>query len=209
MSCTENGDIVTGSSDAVVRVFSKDSSRQASLEAISCFNVAVESRKTEQAKELGGIKVNDLPGPESLLVEGAEGQTRIVRETNGKVMCYQWANGKWECLGDVTGANSGSSEKTLYMGKEYDYVFSIDIEDGKPPLKLPFNVDQDPWPIAQQFIHKNGLPQEYLEQVANFIIKNAGLENLPASKNDPEYTDPFTGEGRYVPGSIFISIFVK
>lgn len=23
--------------------------------------------------------------------------------------------------------------------QEYDYVFSVDVEDGKPPLKLPYN----------------------------------------------------------------------
>ena len=27
-----------------------------------------------------------------------------------------------------------------FVFKEYDYVFEVDIEEGKPPLKLPFNV---------------------------------------------------------------------
>lgn len=34
----------------------------------------------------------------------------------------------------------GSGRKQLYEGKEYDYVFDVDIQDGVPPLKLPYNV---------------------------------------------------------------------
>lgn len=34
----------------------------------------------------------------------------------------------------------GQGRKQLYQGKEYDYVFDVDIQDGVPPLKLPYNV---------------------------------------------------------------------
>lgn len=34
----------------------------------------------------------------------------------------------------------GSNRKQLYDGKEYDYVFDIDIAEGAPPIKLPYNV---------------------------------------------------------------------
>lgn len=33
-------------------------------------------------------------------------------------------------------------------------MFSVDIKDGAPPLKLPFNKTEDPWVVAQAFIHK-------------------------------------------------------
>lgn len=52
-------------------------------------------------------------------------------------------------------------------------MFSVDISDTEPPIKLPYNRGEDPWLAAQKFIHKNNLPQVYLEQVANFIIKNS------------------------------------
>lgn len=35
----------------------------------------------------------------------------------------------------------GPGHKSLYEGKEYDYVFDVDIKDGVPPLKLPYNVN--------------------------------------------------------------------
>jgi hypothetical protein len=41
-------------------------------------------------------------------------------------------------VGEVVDA-IGQSRKQLYNGKEYDYVFDVDIGDGVPPLKLPYN----------------------------------------------------------------------
>lgn len=203
VSCMDNSDIIVGSSDALIRVFTKDPTRTASDDLLAAYETAVATRKMEQSKELGGVKVNDLPGPESLLQEGTEeGQTRLVRQPNGKILCYQWTSGKWECVGDVMGAAGGTQEtsgKTLHEGIEYDYVFNVDIEDGKPPIKLPYNRSEDPWAAAQKFIHKNDLPQVYLEQVANFIITNSDQVAMPTVQ--AEFADPFTGGGRYVPQS--------
>ena len=47
-------------------------------------------------------------------------------------------------------ANAGTG-KSILDGKEYDYVFNIDIGDGIPALKLPFNNTQDPYLVAQVF----------------------------------------------------------
>lgn len=59
VACLQNGDIVTGSSDGVVRVFTMDKDRFASAEIQSAFEVAVRSRQIEANAELGGIKVNE------------------------------------------------------------------------------------------------------------------------------------------------------
>lgn len=54
--------------------------------------------------------------------------------------------------------------------------------------------------VAQSFIHKHELPQAYLDQVANFIVTNA--DSTPVNmETSGSYHDPFTGEGRYIPGS--------
>jgi phospholipase A-2-activating protein len=76
-------------------------------------------------------------------------------------------------------------------------VFSIDIEDGVPPLKLPYNITDDPWTIAQEFIHEHNLSQLYLDQIANFIMKNSQGMHLTQTSSD--ISDPFTGGSRYVP----------
>lgn len=75
----------------------------------------------------------------------------------------------------------------------------MDITEGAPPIKLPYNRGEDPWLIAQKFIHSHELPQVYLDEVANFIIKNS--DNAPVVSVASGFADPFTGEGRYVPGT--------
>lgn len=65
---------------------------------------------------------------------------------------------------------------------------------------MPFNRDEDPWVVAQAFIHKHDLPQSYLETVANFIISNAKIA-LPPLPSNQGYVDPYTGGARYVPPS--------
>lgn len=200
----KNGDIVSGSSDAVVRVFTKDAAAMVDEETQRIYDANVATFRAEKTKDLGGIKVNDLPGPESLLVEGTDGQTRIVREKDGRIMCYKWEAGQWNLVGDVTGASGGdqqSSGKTLFEGQEYDYVFSVDIEDGKPAIKLPYNNGEDPYMAAQRFIHKHDLPQAYLDQVANFIIQNSSNAPVQQTASSQAFYDPFTGGSRYVPGS--------
>ncbi|CAH0728958.1 unnamed protein product, partial [Brenthis ino] len=201
LTCLDNGDIVTGSSDGLVRVFSKDPARYADEATLKQFEEEVQKMQAAAEQEIGGFKLSELPGPEALLEPGkSDGQTKLVRRGTN-VKCYSWsaAESTWNEIGDVMGANPPSEGKTMYQGQEYDFVFSVDIKDGAPPLKLPFNKTEDPWVAAQTFIHKHDLPQVYLEKVANFIITNAKLESAPASSNG--FADPFTGESRYVPGA--------
>ena len=103
---------------------------------------------------------------EALEVDGTkEGQTLIVRDPNSKTpILYQWsmAARKWEKVGEVMGGkDDGGSGATLgsrmFEGKEYDYLFDIDI-NGKY-VKLPFNRGDDPWMTAQQWIWKNDIDQ--------------------------------------------------
>jgi phospholipase A-2-activating protein len=53
----------------------------------------------------------------------------------------QWskAGSTWQQIGQVVDA-IGSGRKQLYEGKEYDYVFDVDVSEGVPPLKLPYNI---------------------------------------------------------------------
>ena len=77
--------------------------------------------------------------------------------------------------------------------QEYDYVFTVEIQEGAPPLKLPFNIGDDPWMSAHTFLEKNEISPLFLDQVANFIISQSGGVAAPAAPNTG-YADPFTGE---------------
>lgn len=93
----------------------------------------------------------------------------------------------------------------MYEGKEYDYVFDIDIEDGKPPLKLPYNSNESAWDAARRFLERNELPLSYYEQVANWISDNTkgtriGQDSGPSDQPPPHVRDPWGTERRYKPG---------
>lgn len=68
-----------------------------------------------------------------------DGQVIMIKN-EGKVEAYQWAAGEttWQQIGQVVDA-IGSGRKQLYEGQEYDFVFDVDVAEGVPPLKLPYN----------------------------------------------------------------------
>lgn len=81
----KNGDIVTGSSDGVVRVFTRDESRYADEALLTQFKEEVEALDRQSVQEIGGVKVSDLPGREALYDPGKRaGQMKMIRE-GGKV----------------------------------------------------------------------------------------------------------------------------
>ena len=69
----------------------------------------------------------------------------------------------------------------LFCLQEYDYVFTIDVNESGPSYKLPYNISDDPWLTAYNFLQKNDLNPMFLDQVAKFIIDNTKKVN----KNDP------------------------
>ncbi|XP_064294678.1 phospholipase A-2-activating protein isoform X2 [Phalacrocorax carbo] len=200
----DNGDIVVGASDGIIRVFTESLERTASTEEIQAFeNELSQSSIDPKTGDLGDINADDLPGREHLKDPGTrDGQTRLIKD-NGKVEAYQWSvsEGRWIKIGDVvgsSGATQQTSGKVLFEGKEYDYVFTIDVNESGPSYKLPYNITEDPWLTAYNFLQKNDLNPMFLDQVAKFIIDNTKGQTLSSSA---QFSDPFTGAGRYVPGS--------
>ena len=49
----------------------------------------------------------------------------------------------------------------MYEGVEYDYVFTVEL-DGQPSLKLPYNVSDDPWMAAHNWLEKHELGPLFL-----------------------------------------------
>ncbi|PWY75152.1 PFU-domain-containing protein [Aspergillus heteromorphus CBS 117.55] len=204
-ACSDNGDIVTGASDRVTRVFSRNQERIASAEVVQRFETAVkESSIPEQ--QVGNINKDKLPGPEFLRQKSGvkDGQVQMIRETDGSVTAHTWsaASQEWIAVGTVVDSAASSGRKIEYLGQDYDYVFDVDVEDGKPPLKLPFNVSQNPYEAATKFIQDNELPMTYLDQVAQFIVQNTQGATLgqPSQEQTPAGADPWGQERRYRPG---------
>ncbi|KAF4794826.1 Phospholipase A-2-activating protein [Turdus rufiventris] len=201
----DNGDIVVGASDGIIRVFTESLERTASAEEIQAFeNELAQASIDPKTGDLGDINADDLPGREHLKDPGTrDGQTRLIKD-DGKVEAYQWSisEGRWIKIGDVvgsSGATQQTSGKVLFEGKEYDYVFTIDVNENGPSYKLPYNITDDPWLTAYNFLQKNDLNPMFLDQVAKFIMDNTKGQTLLSTSN--QFSDPFTGAGRYVPGS--------
>lgn len=80
-------------------------------------------------------------------------------------------------------------------------MFDIELDDApNMKIKLPYNLSDDPYMAAQRFIHKHELPQMFLDQIAQFIMKNTESATID-SVGGSTYYDPFTGGNRYVPGA--------
>ena len=203
VSTSPNGDIIVGSSDKLARIFTRDPERMADAETLKEFEESLQASSVPQ-QQMGQINMTDLPGPDFLQRKAGtkEGQSQIVKEDDGSASLYQWSMSQqtWVKIGQVVDSTGSSGNKTAYQGNEYDYVFDIDIEDGKPPLKLPYNVTQNPYEAATKFLQDNELPLSYLEETANFIIKNT--QGATLGQSQPAGADPWGTENRYRPGEV-------
>jgi phospholipase A-2-activating protein len=205
VSVCPNGDIIAGSSDKMARIFTRDPERLADAEVVAQFDEMVRGSSIPQ-QQLGEINKTDMPGTDFLERKSGtkEGQQQMIKEDDGSVALYAWSMSgqKWDKIGEVVGSAGGGGAKRDYNGKQYDYVFDIDIEDGKPALKLPYNVTQNPYEAATKFLSDNELPMTYLEETANFIIKNTQGAQLGGEQQVPVGPDPMGTESRYRPGDV-------
>eukprot|EP00249_Psilotum_nudum_P003972 c17494_g1_i1 orf=165-2480(+) len=192
-----NGDFVTACSDGVARIWTRDCERFSSPEQIEAYQAEIAARKS-QMKTVGGVHVNDLPGIEALSQPGKkDGQSKIIREGDSGV-AYSWNEKeyKWEKIGEVVDGPDLSQSRHGLTGVHYDYVFDVDIGDGQPIRKLPYNRGDNPYLVADRWLLSEDLPLSYREQIVDFILRNTG-QMQPAL--DSSYVDPYTGAHAYVP----------
>jgi phospholipase A-2-activating protein len=87
---------------------------------------------------------------------------------------------EWVDVGELV--DRPPRERVMHDGKLYDFVFEVDLPQGQGKAKLPYNVDDNPYWAAQQFIDKHELSQDYLQQIAEWVVANAkGVELGPSS----------------------------
>ncbi|PKI85295.1 hypothetical protein MVES_000902 [Malassezia vespertilionis] len=189
--CTmPNGDLACGTSDGVVRVFSRDAARAASDDALRAFKAAVASQ-TFSPTEVDATTPRGEPA--ILSHPGREGELVLVQNGSHAAL-HQWsaANQEWEQIGLVTDT-AGAAQKKVLDGKEYDYVFDVDVADDAPPLKLPYNANENAYEAANRFLQANNLPASYLDEIVGFLEKNTKALGLAP----PTSADPFTGASNY------------
>ncbi|CAO2813433.1 unnamed protein product [Amaranthus hypochondriacus] len=194
----ENGDLVTGCSDGVVRIWTAFADRVADPVERESYLSLLSNYKLSR-KTVGGLKLEELPGLDSLQVPGTtNGQTKIVREgDNGVAYSWNMKEYKWDKIGEVVDGPGDGLKRPVLDGKEYDHVFDVDIGDGEPIRKLPCNRSDNPYDTADKWLLKENLPLSYRQQIVDFILENTGQKSFSF---DPSFRDPYTGSNAYVPG---------
>ncbi|KAF7538110.1 hypothetical protein G7Z17_g12702 [Cylindrodendrum hubeiense] len=199
----ETGDIVSGASDGAARVFTRRPEAVADQATLKEFDDSVKASSIPQ-QQVGGVNKEKLPGPEFLTSKSGtkEGQVQMIKEDNGSVTAHTWSASQqqWINVGTVVDAVGSTGKKVEYQGQSYDFVFDVDIEDGKPALKLPYNLSENPYERATKFLGDNELPLTYLDNVANFITENTKGATLGADAPPSGGPDPYGTESRYRPG---------
>lgn len=116
--CAENGDIVSGASDRIVRVFTRDPERVADAETTKFFEDSVKESSIPQ-QQLPEVNKENLPGPEFLTQKAGtkDGQVQMIRELNGAVTAHQWSVGQqqWINVGTVVDAVGSSGKKVRFV----------------------------------------------------------------------------------------------
>ncbi|KAH1040343.1 hypothetical protein J1N35_042086 [Gossypium stocksii] len=194
----ENGDIVTACSDGVVRIWTVDQENIADPVELEAYASELSEYKLSR-KSVGGLKLVDLPGLEALQIPGtSDGQTKIVREgDNGVAYSWNMREQKWDKIGEVVDGPDDSMKHSVLDGVQYDYVFDVDIGDGEPIRKLPYNRSDNLYDTADKWLLKENLPLSYRQQIVEFILQNTGQKDFNI---DPTFRDPYTGSSAYVPG---------
>lgn len=196
----ENGDIVTACSDGVVRIWTVNSDKVADPLELESYTSELSQYKCSR-KRVGGLKLEELPGLDALQIPGtSDGQTKVVREgDNGVAYAWNLVEQKWDKIGEVVdGPDDGGMKRRVLDGIEYDYVFDVDIEDGEPIRKLPYNRSDNPYSTADKWLLKENLPLSYRQQIVEFILTNSGQRDFSL---DSSFRDPYTGASAYIPGA--------
>ncbi|EPS70347.1 hypothetical protein M569_04408, partial [Genlisea aurea] len=196
----ENADIVTACSDGVVRIWTIADDKVAGATVLNAFASQLSQYKISR-KRVGGLKLDELPGVEALKVPGtSDGQTKVVREgDNGVAYAWNMKEVKWDKIGEVVDGPNDDLKRPVLNGTQYDYVFDVDIGDGEPIRKLPYNRSENPYDAADRWLLNENLPFSYRQQIVEFILQNTGQNHFTP---DPLYRDPYTGSSAYVPAAL-------
>lgn len=194
----ENGDIVTACSDGVARVWTVQQDKIAETIELEAYASLISQYKGSR-KRVGGLKLEELPGLEALQAPGTkDGQTLVVREgDNGVAYAWNMKEQNWDKIGEVVDGPDDGMKRPVLDGVQYDYVFDVDIGDGEPIRKLPYNRSDNAYDTADKWLLKENLPLSYRQQVVEFILQNSGQKDFIL---DSSFRDPYTGSSAYVPG---------
>lgn len=193
VAAVSNDTLACGASDGQVYLFTRQEAAAAAPDVLETYFAEVGSQPLP-ASEVEGVRV--VEGSAAALPPGTTEGEALVRVDGAQRERLQWSSSQaqWVRTGIVSDSVA-PSQKPTFEGVSYDYVFDVDIAEGAPPLKLPYNVSENPYVAASRFLERNELPASFLDQVVRFLEKNTQGVQMSA----PSAVDPYTGSARYTP----------
>ncbi|VDN58557.1 unnamed protein product [Dracunculus medinensis] len=213
---TPDGDINIGADDGNIYVFTRCSKRKANEEKQKQFDSGVAIRKEflrEQAlareRNVVTIKVALDDGQPNMELKYTKGSDPVkaaeifIQENSlpvsylDEIVEYIKTNiPEARAFTEQQSHRPKPSERISLNGRQWDYVLDVTTDDGRQ-LKLPYNIDEDTNWAAQRFVFENNLPISFLSEVAALL--ETQVQSSLSSCKSSSFTDPLTGEGRYIP----------
>ena len=100
------------------------------------------------------------------------GQTVLVRNAKDSkiIEAHQWNGSEWQNMGQVQ-----AGDDSIKLSS--DFSFKVELDNTGRMYDLNYNTGENPYVVGKDFLERNDLPIFHLDEVANFIVKNAGIGN--------------------------------
>jgi len=181
----KDGDFLTGSDDGIIRWFSRKPQYASNASAIQqTLQLTEQFVENMQAKRLrNGPSAEELAKATKWEDRGtqmskSEG-TVMVFNKGGKMIAAEMSSGNWVELGEVAGKSGDGGQ---VAGVQYDHVMDVEIDaagGGTRALKLGYNDGENPFIAARRFIDQNEIGNNFLQQVADWILDRSGRSQVP------------------------------
>lgn len=194
VSPAPNGVAITAT-DGVIYTFSRDMANRAKKDVEDNYINRV-AGLTFNNPQIDQYYINDLPHYSDVNSrEIVPGRFELMRDGEEKILVVYNQTYGWMKVGTQSKSKGAQAQKyTGPDGKEYDYCFTIEVEDLHGSYPLYMNYNTNPFIAAGDFIRQHNLPTYYLDQIANFIIRNLRPNNLQMqqtqSRPEPEPQQP-------------------
>lgn len=191
------GAFVSCCADGVARVWTRDAAAAAPAAVRAAYAASCRS-----AVAAGAVGDGACDAAAMATTAGRyDGDVRVF--SDGTPRAYRWdaAAQRWDLIGDVVSGPPGSDSSdsgNVFEGRRYDHVFDVEL-DGRH-MRLPYNNGDNPYLAAQEFIDREALQQDMLDDIAKHIIAHTPAGAADAVRTDA-CCDPLTGGSRYIPGA--------
>lgn len=129
----------------------------------------------------------------------------LCRYVSHHSLTFQYSGSEWIIVGKL----SATESKTRYNGQHYDFVFDVEVEDGRL-LKLPYNISgtasfftetvDNIYDVSSRFVLQNNLPEDFQKQIVQFLFSQTSgrCESKPRNMTPPldlQVVDSFNIDG--------------